>query len=209
MRLLLTCAALSALIAGPVSSADLIYSKDKGPEVLAPYDGYAHWQIQARCSGLIKAHAEFDEQRGHNAEQSRAAAAYFETEAVKRYIADRGVDEGKARAVVSHYEAASRRQWEEQVGQYKASTGRTPANMFVSECAAFSLASSPPAATPPKILIADNAGERVVCERVQVVGSRMPKRVCKVKSDAEEDTREAQDMTRRLQEFSGCRNGNC
>ena len=44
---------LMALAIGqPAMATDLIYHHDKGkPEVLAPYDGFAHWQLEAYCSG--------------------------------------------------------------------------------------------------------------------------------------------------------------
>ena len=208
MRLVALTAALGLALAPAAAAAtDLVYIHRNGPEVLAPFHGFAHWQLQARCSGLMKAQAERSG-RGERGVRARTAADYFEQEAVKRYMADRGVDQAKAQAVVAYYEATAREEFEEQAGKRGIGAGRTPATLYLSECAAFAELSSPPAATPPRVFLTDTQDEGVVCENTAQVGSRMAKRTCRVKRQASDESKDARDTTRRIQDMGGCRSSN-
>jgi hypothetical protein len=201
--------ALAVLSIGqPALATDLIYQHDKGkPEVLAPYNGFAHWQLEAYCSGMMKARLDYDRQRGRKFGPAEAGATYFETEAVARYIADRGADKAKAQAVVTYYEDQAKAQFRDQVAQTPGDTGRTPANMRMTECAAIAAALSPPAAVPPKLLAADPMQQKVVCEEVRQTGSNRVKRICRTQAEADQIARESRDTTQRIQELGGCRNG--
>ena len=53
MRALAAIAAVSLFsFAVPAFADDLVYKHKRGPETLAPYDGFALWQIQARCAEI-------------------------------------------------------------------------------------------------------------------------------------------------------------
>jgi hypothetical protein len=198
-------------MAQPAMAADLIYHHSKGaPEVLAPYDGFAHWQLEAYCSGLMKARIDYDRLRGRKFAPAEAGASYFGSEAVDRYIADRGVDREKATAVVTYYEDLAKAQFRAQVADMPGDTGRTPANMRMTECAAVAAALSPPAGVPPQLIEADLGKQKVVCESIAMPGSHRMKRICRTKEDAEQEAREGRDTTERVQELGGCRvTGGC
>lgn len=190
------------------AAADLMYHYNKGaPEVLAPYDGFAHWQLQARCSGMMKARAAYDASRGRKPDQALAGASYFADAATSRYIADRSVEEAKARAVVGYYEDKATTEFNEKVGKRGGDAGRTPANMIMTECAAVASALSPPAGAPPVLLAADPQKERMICEVYEPTGSRLAKRICRTKAEIDQMAREARDNTARIQELGGCRDG--
>ncbi|WP_269713785.1 hypothetical protein [Caulobacter sp. NIBR2454] len=209
MRALAAIAALSVLaVAGQASADDLVYKHRRGNETLAPYDGFALWQIQARCAGLMDGLAAFDAARSRSTEKSAAAAQYFHAESVRRYRLDRKVGTSEADAALASYIALGRKTFDDAVAERAASTGRSPANMYLSECATVGQEFSPPMAEPPKILISDNAGDQVVCKKVEQVGSRMGKRVCKTRQDMLEEERETKEIQRRMIELGGCRNAN-
>lgn len=189
----------------PALAEDLIYHQTKAsPEVLAPYDGFAHWQLQARCSGLMKARAAYDEGQGRKPDKAQAGARYFEAEALARYIADRGADREKAQAVVTYYEDAAKTQFQETVRRSPGVSGHAPAKVMVDECLAVAAALSPPGSPPPKGLMDDPQKDQIVCQSVMPTGSRMPKRVCRIKGDAEQEAREARATAEEAQRMSGC-----
>jgi hypothetical protein len=207
MRALAAVVAVSAFaLAGQASAADLVYKHKKGPETLAPYDGFALWQIQARCAGLMDGLNAFEAARSRSTDKSAAAAQYFHTESLRRYMADRGVGEERAKTDLASYITLGRTTFDEAIEKRGAATGgRTPANMYFNECATVSEHFSPPAGAPPKILLADMSGQEIVCKKVEQVGSRMGKRVCKTKEDMAEEERETKEIQRRMIELGGCR----
>ncbi len=209
MRALAAIAAVSAFaFAGQASAADLVYKHKKGPEALAPYDGFALWQIQARCAGLMDGLTAFEAARSRSTERSAAAASYFHLEAVKRYMVDRGVKSDQARSDLASYVTLGRTTFDEAIAARGAVTGgRTPANMYLNECATVGEHFSPPSSAPPKILLADMSGQEIVCKRVEQVGSRMGKRICKTREDMAEEERETKEIQRRMIELGGCRSG--
>ncbi|MDG2523520.1 hypothetical protein P7B02_18485 [Caulobacter segnis] len=209
MRALAAIAAVSVLaVASQASANDLVYKHLKGPEALAPYDGFALWQIQARCAGLMEGLTALETSRSRSTERSAAAAKYFHTESVKRYMIDRGVKAAQARDDLASYVALGRTTFEEAVADRGGVTGgRTPANMYLNECAAVGEHFSPPSGVPPKILLSDMSGQEIVCKKVEQVGSRMGKRVCKTREDMAEEERETKEIQRRMIELGGCRTG--
>ncbi len=206
MRALLV-ALVGLAIATPAAADDMMFKYDRSKaEVLAPFDGFAHWQLLARCSGLMRARVDFDSGRSRRSEQAEAGSDYFRKAAVERYMADRGADKAKASAVVKVYEDSQKKQFDEAVSKNAATTGRSPANMFMTECSEVAAVLSPPAPPPPRQFAKnDRTGGKVICEDSEPTGSRLARRICRTVAEKEEDEKSGRETTKRIQELGGCR----
>lgn len=203
--------AMVAMLAQPAMASELVYRHAKdAPDILQPFNGLPQWQVHARCSGMLSARADYDRSRKRKATRAEAGSAYFHAQALKRLAADRNTDPQTTQAAVATLESEARAVFEKQAAETPPGTGKSPADLRVSECAAFAVTLSPPADTPP-IELAEFAGKDVVtCKTVTPTGSHFGERVCMRKADADRLRERSQDAITRQQTLGACTDaGSC